>query len=618
MENEYIFVRGIGPNEVERPLIVAHEDNTEVYVNGTLYTTIPFAGDYVSIESIQYGVSYLIDDFSAFSNVNNDGYPENTNGIPNDPAANLDDQPATNESSNMYVNTSKPVFAYQAFGGIRPGSQGDFGITGGVANVGLFFVPPINCQTPKIVKNIPAINQIGDEFFSGVITIVTESGSEVLITEGGNTEDISTYGVTPTIVTSNPLFESYTIEGLTGDVSIESTTQVYVASYGAYEYATFGGYYSGFAYQPEIILDEISVDSEGCIPNLELRLNSISTFDQYQWYFNGEMIDGAVGNSFTPTEPGYYQISGAVDDCPGLLLSDDIPVSACPPDTDSDGVNDNIDIDIDNDGILNCEVSLGDKNIDFSGEIEGVIGNDGESLATVTWDLASSTGFIPVWDGNTTGDFSSLSPPVYEAVDSEGISVEFDGFNTSLLTFSTEVSLTVEQSEYESVFFGASLDNQESFKFKVPPSKSITILNPDNQILIDTNFDGIYESGITSFCNFEIRFKLNGTSLNAADATYKLYTHLTGSLEITHYNSSSEDNGASFKMIATCFPIDTDNDSIVDADDIDSDNDGILDIIENNGVLYQPLSNIDENQDGYDDIFNGTSPCDFDGDGVEG
>jgi len=68
---------------------------------------------------------------------------------------------------------------------------------------------------------------------------------------------------------------------------------------------------------------------------LELKLNSIATFDQYQWYFNGEMIEGAIGNSFTPTEPGYYQISGAVDDCEGILLSDDIPVSACPPDTDS-------------------------------------------------------------------------------------------------------------------------------------------------------------------------------------------------------------------------------------------------------------------------------------------
>jgi len=183
--------------------------------------------------------------------------------------------------------------------------------------------------------------------------------------------------------------------------------------------------------------------------------------------------------------------------------------------------------------------------------------------------------------------FHLLAPPVFEAVDSEGISVEFDGFNTSVLTFSTEVSLTVEQSEFQSVFFGASLDNQESFKFKVPPSKSITILNPDNQILIDTNFDGIYESGVTSFSNFEIRFKLNGTTLNDADASYKLFTHLTSSLEVTHYNSSSEDNGASFKMIATCFPIDTDNDGIVNADDIDSDNDGILDIIENNGVFYQ-------------------------------
>ncbi|MGY8919996.1 MAG: IgGFc-binding protein, partial [Flavobacteriales bacterium] len=288
---EYIFVRGVGPDEVERPLIIAHEDNTEVYVNGVLYTTLDFAGEYTSIESIQYGVSYIIDDYSAFSNVNNDGYPENTNGIPNDPGANLDDQPATNESSNMYVNTSKPTFAYQAFGGLRPGSQGAFGITGGVANVGLFFVPPINCQTPKSVNNIPAINEIGGELFNGVVTIVTETGSEVLI----NGQDISNFNATPQLVAGNPLFESYTIEGLTGNISVESTNQVYVASFGAYEYASFGGYYSGFAFKPEIVLDEISFDSDQCIPNLELKLNSIATFDEYQWYFNGEMIDGAVG-----------------------------------------------------------------------------------------------------------------------------------------------------------------------------------------------------------------------------------------------------------------------------------------------------------------------------------
>ncbi|MDE0966597.1 MAG: IgGFc-binding protein, partial [Flavobacteriaceae bacterium] len=307
---EYIFVRGIGPDQIERPLIVAHEADTEVYVNGALEFTIALAGEHWSIPSSFYGVSY-------------DQY---------------DVGPEIGVSSNMYVQTSKPAFAYQFLGGIRPGVDGPFGAGTGVPNQGMFFVPPINCQTPSIVNNIAAINKLGPDFtFEGVVTIVTETGSTVLI----NGTDIAGYPGEVQPVNGNTLFESYTVEGLTGNVSVESSSQVYVASFGAYDYATFGGYYSGFAYQPEIILDEISVDSEGCIPNLELRLNSISTFDQYQWYFNGEIIDGAVGNSFTPTEPGYYQISGAVDDCPGLLLSDDIPVSACPPDTDSDGVNDN-------------------------------------------------------------------------------------------------------------------------------------------------------------------------------------------------------------------------------------------------------------------------------------
>ena len=586
---EYIFVRGIGPDQIERPLIVAHEPNTEVYVNGTLEYTIAQAGEHYSVPSSFYGVSY-------------DQYGQG---------------PDIGVSSNMYVETSKPVFAYQVIGGIRPGTEGPFGAGTGIPNQGLFFVPPINCQTPSIVNNIAAINKLGPDFaFGGVVTIVTETGSTVLI----NGNDISDFAGDVQPVNGNPLFETYTVEGLTGNVSIVSSSQVYVASFGAYDYATFGGYYSGFAYQPEIVLEEITVGSEGCIPNLELRLNSISIFDQYQWYFNGEMIDGAIGNSFTPTEPGYYQISGAVDDCEGILLSDNIPVSACPPDTDFDGVNDNIDIDIDNDGILNCEESLGDKNIDFSGDIDGSIGNDGENLATVTWELTSSPNAVAdvlIWDGNNIGDFSSLAPTVYEDLNSEGVSVEYDGFNTANISFSSEVSLSIEQSDFQSDFWTSGLDNEESFKFNVPPSKSITILNPDNQILIDTNFDGIYESGITSFSNFEIRFKLNGTNLNTADATYKLFTHLTSSIEFTHYNSGQIENAASFKMTATCFPTDSDNDGIVDSNDVDSDNDGVLDIVEYNGVLYQPLSSIDENQDGYDDIFSGASPLDFDEDGIQ-
>ena len=251
--SEYIFVRGIGASEIEKPLIVANVAGTEVYVNGNLEYTIGLSDPdekFWSIPSSFYGVTY---------NAYDGGGSE------------------LNESSNMHVFTSEPVFAYQSIGGIRPSDAS--GSYGGIPNQGMFFVPPINCQTPSIVNNIPFINQLGpSDFFDGVITIVTEQGSEVLITEGSVQQDISAYGITPSAVYGGE-FVSYTIEGLEGNISVESTSQVYVASFGAYDFATFGGYYSGFAYQPEIILDEISVDSEGCIPNLELRLNSISTFD---------------------------------------------------------------------------------------------------------------------------------------------------------------------------------------------------------------------------------------------------------------------------------------------------------------------------------------------------
>ena len=400
--NEYIFVRGLGPDEVERPLIVAHEDNTEIYVNGNLQTTIN-AGDYYSIPSTFYGISYSNTIYTGFGNVNDDGYPETVNGISINPELNSDDQPPTNQSNNMYVNTSKPAFAYQVIGGIRAGSQGQFGITNGVANVGLFYVPPINCKTPKSVNNIPGVSQIGDEIFGGIITIATEAGADVTI----NGNPIGTYGAIAEVVDANPLYETYTIEGLIGDVSIESSAQVYVATFGAYEYATFGGYYSGFEFRPEIILETLNNEDNLCIPNLTLSLSSISTYDEYQWYYNDEAIAGANSNSYTPSEPGYYQISGLIEGCEGSLLSNNIPVSACPEDYDNDGINDNIDIDNDNDGLLDCFESLGDKTIDLTGETGGNI----DGIYNYTFGLESSDIFNSDWIGDEIGNWQTFAPP---------------------------------------------------------------------------------------------------------------------------------------------------------------------------------------------------------------
>ena len=48
------------------------------------------------------------------------------------------------------------------------------------------------------------------------------------------------------------------------------------------------------------------------------------------------------------------------------ILSHEITVSLLPPDYDLDGILDNIDLDIDNDGILNTTESNGDIDLDLS------------------------------------------------------------------------------------------------------------------------------------------------------------------------------------------------------------------------------------------------------------
>ena len=59
---EYIFVKGVGNNNFENVIIVAHEDNTEVFVNGNTSSTVNSdtsnsflnAGEYLILEGKLY------------------------------------------------------------------------------------------------------------------------------------------------------------------------------------------------------------------------------------------------------------------------------------------------------------------------------------------------------------------------------------------------------------------------------------------------------------------------------------------------------------------------------------------------------------------------------------
>ncbi|MFM9988118.1 T9SS type B sorting domain-containing protein [Flavobacterium sp.] len=556
---EYIFIKGNGEDVIERPLIVANENNTEVFLNGSATpTTTLNAGQYIALDGSQFSAS-----------------------------------------GNLYVRTSKNAFAYQGIGG--SGSQ---------ANQNMSFLPPLSCETPKVINNIPFIDQVGnDNSFSGTVCIVTETGATLNFIINGTSYTLATLptaGITvngPFAVTGNSGYETYTFEGFTGNISVFSSKSIYLSYFGSSGAATYGGFYSGFTFKPEVTQQIVVTGQLNCIPNANLAVSSITAFDVFQWYFNDVAIPGATTNQYLPTQPGYYNVIASISTCPTPpLVSDKTPVSSCPANGENDLANDNIDIDLDNDGITNCTESFGNQIINTlipSGTIpQSTISYTGTVTNTIP---AAPTPFL----GNADGSF------ITEVLAGKGYNVVYD------INFSQPTNIRL---EYPAIANATDLLNADAeYIVNSDVNKTVTVLNPTNQLLIDTNYDGIYESGVTQYSSFEIRFRLNGNiPLAAGTGTFSFQSFQTASFKITHKNlTNTTGNKSTFKLVATCVYRDTDGDNIPDQLDTDSDNDGILDTIEAQVNASVTISNADLNTDGLDNAFGtGLNPVDTDGDGV--
>ncbi len=554
---DYIFVKGTGYDVAENVLIIAHEDNTEVFINGSATsTTVLNNGEY-----IQFNGSFF-----------------SSNG-------------------NLFVQTSKNTFAYQSVSSENPFT--DF------RNQEMFFVPPLSCQTPKSIDNIPFIENIGNRTFTGRVTITTKIGSTLSFLVNGSPYNIgnlpgsaSVFG--PTAVTGNNDYVCYTLTGLTGNVSVFSTSELYLAAYGTEDAATFGGYYSGFTYKPEVTLQQLDVTQSGCIPNTILQISSLSGFDTYQWYFNGNPIPGATSISYQPTNPGYYYLKASLTSCSivGDLDSDIIPVSNCALDDDNDTINNNIDQDLDNDCIDNCTESFGNQNINLSNTATGsIFVNSGSALipnysnsftGTITTGTTQPPSAIP-FAGSSDGTFVSSVP--------RGL----DSFVNYEIQFANPLDITI---DYPTTAIAGNLINQNSnFIISALPMQTVTVLNPDNQLLIDTNFDGIFESNVTQFSSFEIRFRVNGgLPLAAGTGTFSFNINNATVINYKQFNLTDDiDNvKATFRMVATCISKDSDNNGIPDKLQFD------LPVV----TVFETLTQCDDDTDGTS-IVNLTQKNDF-------
>ncbi len=550
---EYIFVKGGGENGWENILIVAHSDNTTISINGNTSVATINAGDYYLIEGNNY----------------------NTNG-------------------NMYVETSLPVFAYQGVGA-----------TNDEANQGLFFVPPLSCEARGKLDNIANIENIGNTNYNGGITVVTKSGATVTI----NNTSISSFSTTgPSSVNGKPDYVTYKVTGLSGNISVESSDELYCAYFNFNGAATSGSFYSGFPSAPEINFDAQFATLGNCIPNITLEAANTQNFDSFEWWFD----DGTgfqnllISNPIlTPTVPGKYKLIGIITCTSDRLESAEIPVSICPDDIDNDGIIDNIDIDNDNDGILNCTESRGDVMINISNTNQPqLIFQDNSINTSITTSVFSQNNS----SGNTTNTISGTNSGNFTSIVQPASSAE----STYSLAFTEFVNVKF----MEDTAITHTTISGESFIAKISPvNKNITLVDPDNRLLIDSNFDGVFETGVTQISGSEIHYKINPSP--SGNTPYQFFANQVDGFSFIHKLSNTATASTFSGVISlTCFKKDTDLDGIKDEWDLDSDNDGLPDIIENSGELVI-LSNTDVDTNGLDDIFDiNAIPLDTDADTI--
>jgi gliding motility-associated-like protein len=564
--SEYIFVRGNGPtlddNGVdaspwENVLIIAHQDNTDVFVNGE---TLPIA----NLNAGQWTV------------IEGDNFDRNT--------------------ENMYVQTSNPVFAYQGIAGINTISGGNFP----AANQGMFFVPPLSCENRGDVNNIAQIDNIGFDVFTGGISIVTNAGSTITVSQDGVNRPIGT-GEGPFPVLGNNDYVTYKLNGLQGNVTVTSTGELYCAYFNQDGAATTGSFYSGFPSPPEITFSTNVAALGNCIPNVTLTAANSGLFDSLEWFFDdgsGFVSTGNMTGTIVPSQAGNYRLVGTLSCSGSTFESQSIPVSLCPDDLDGDLIIDNLDVDSDNDGILDCDESRGNVNIDFTDTNQPILN---------FLDGANDNTFITVTDPGTniTGDANSNFTSTLAA----GPAIS----QTYTLAFDSPSNIELTQTPGTT----HNIVNGETFTLSIGPNtKNLTLVDPDNILILDADFDGFYETEDTNISSSVIRFRFNPTP----DGTtpFRFVANSVDQISLVHDHNNITDNSVlEVNLILTCFGIDTDNDGIVNAFDADSDNDGIPDLMEAQGGFFQLLGT-DADLDGLDDAFGGVPvpAVDSDGDGV--
>lgn len=280
---EYILCKGNGSSVLERPMLVAHFNNTQIFINGnpSPVTTLN-AGQFYAVPT------------SSFTAEN-----------------------------NLHIKASQKIYVYQMIGGANSGGNE-------LRTEGLIFVPPISCSIPNSIDNIVEPNAVGAMLFDGGVMITAMRDSVVTVKVDGVPVSLGP----PSRVTGNPDFVTY--RNLTlfskntrnSTISVVAQGAVQVAMYGQNSAASYAAFYSGFSktIEPNIKLTRIG---DGVCPDT-LRVKGL--FDGVTWIYEDSILKYGKDTFLIVYAPGKYIARGYLGVCrQDETASDTIDVSFVSP-----------------------------------------------------------------------------------------------------------------------------------------------------------------------------------------------------------------------------------------------------------------------------------------------
>lgn len=282
---EYILNRGNGSNVLERPMIVAHFDNTQIWVNGAASPiAILNAGQFLALPATSYTVN-----------------------------------------NNLHIKASRPIYVYQMIGGAPAGDANE------LRTEGLIFVPPISCTIPNKIDNIFEPNAINTMLFNGGVMITAMKDSAVNVFINGTQVALGA----PQPVQGNTGFVTYRNLTLFSSstrvqtISVVAQGAVQVAMYGQNSAASFAAFYSGFSktVEPNITLRNIG---DGTCPD---TLVTTGLYDGVQWIYEDSIIKYGKDTFLIINAPGRYIAQGYLGICRQSETAEDtLDISFVSPD----------------------------------------------------------------------------------------------------------------------------------------------------------------------------------------------------------------------------------------------------------------------------------------------